>query len=255
MSLRQALRYQGIQSSAFACRIVAHHLFHECLELNKDSPDDDSGELDEAEFWIRHQNLDEALTFAFLSLPEHLRSVDSASVAAVTINIQLHLASICIHRAGSAVVKRRNETIDAFWRTQSRLIPAAQQIFIIVAVIGDINTRFRNPFVPFASFMAASVFLEHYLLTRDVQSEERLNAMMALMISVGKNNAVTASLAVQLAQQVKASGIDPSALDKVCILAAIDVMEFSRTDRLTRHLSIGPGLIGRQHRSWEATVS
>ena len=127
----------------------------------------------------------------------------------------LHLACICLHRAGAAMVKRLGQPIDAFWRTQARLVPAAQEIFTIVAIIGDIDARFRNPFVPFAAFMAASVFLEHYLLMKDASSEERLSVMMALMISVGQHNPVTASLAVQLAHQVKKSGIDPSALDKV----------------------------------------
>lgn len=100
-------------------------------------------------------------------------------------------------------------------RSRSRLLPTAHEIFAIIAVLREVDALFRNPFVAFAAYMAAFVFLEDYAATQTRSSEEKLNALLALMITIGHKNPVTASLAVQMAHELQATGIDPSALDKV----------------------------------------
>ncbi|KAM0245921.1 hypothetical protein ACHAP5_005071 [Fusarium lateritium] len=74
---------------------------------------------------------------------------------------------------------------------------------------------FRNPLVAFAAYMATYVFLEDYIALQTSASEMKMSALMDLMIAIGQENQVTASAAVQMAQQLRKTGIDASAMDKV----------------------------------------
>ncbi|KAM0432073.1 hypothetical protein ACHAQK_009989 [Fusarium lateritium] len=74
---------------------------------------------------------------------------------------------------------------------------------------------FRNPLVAFAAYMATYVFLEDYIASQTSTSEMKMSALMDLMIAIGQENQVTASAAVQMAQELRKTGIDTSAMDKV----------------------------------------
>lgn len=65
--------------------------------------------------------------------------------------------------------------------------------------------------------MATYVFLEDYIGTQNSASEMKMTALMDLMITIGHGNPVTASAAVQMAHELRKTGIDPTAVDKVCI--------------------------------------
>ena len=77
---------------------------------------------------------------------------------------------------------------------------------------------FRNPMVAFAAYMAGFVFLEDFLHSSNQQSEANMGSLMDLMVAIGHQNTVTASLAVQMAYSIRKAGIDASAVDKVCIV-------------------------------------
>ncbi|KAM5341902.1 hypothetical protein ACJ41O_014933 [Fusarium nematophilum] len=215
--LTQVLNGDKSQCSSFACLVIATHLFHECLDHTyQDQPDDNPTDVHNSAFWKRHQDLNNDLATAFVTLPEALRTLALPPNAdAVTINLKLHTATICLHRIGAARAKKHNIPVDVLSGTQARLLPAADAIFGIVASLGDVTAMFRNPMVAFAAYMAAYVFLEDYTTSQDGQSEMKMNALMDLMITIGQHNPVTASVAVQMAHEMRKTGIDPSAVDKV----------------------------------------
>lgn len=97
-----------------------------------------------------------------------------------------------------------------------RVMLSAVQIVTIVALVADISTRFRNPLIAFATYIAAEFFFQDYVASGNRYSEENLAALMDVMIDVGKDNAYTASLAIRLAQALRTSGVDPNATEKVC---------------------------------------
>ncbi|KAI8411902.1 hypothetical protein FOFC_08511 [Fusarium oxysporum] len=168
--------------------------------------------------WQQLQQLDEAVTNAFATLPLDLRCPENMeSPEAVLINLQLHTALICIHQ--SALTRSQVE-MAALPTTKARVMESAVQIMITVALVTDLNTRFRNPLVSFASFIAASFFLSDFLTTGDLQSEANFTALMTVMVEVGKNNMFTASLAVRLAQTLRASGVDQGTVGKVGVMMA-----------------------------------
>lgn len=203
--------------SAHACRVLSSHLFFECLDHTyRDQHEANPSVVEGSEFWRRHYNLNNDLTTTFIMLPEGLRCPSNInSHDAVFVNLQLHTAAICLQRIGAARVKKYNLDPALLSGTQARLLPAAQEIFNIVASLGNINAVFKNPFVAFASYMAAYAFLEEFLATQNRQSEEKMESLLNLMIVIGHQNPVTASLSIQMAHELKRTGVDASAVDKV----------------------------------------
>ncbi|KAF7548714.1 hypothetical protein G7Z17_g6872 [Cylindrodendrum hubeiense] len=222
ITLAEALSRDNSTNSVFGCRMISTHLFHECLDHTyKDHPDPDPSDFQNSVFWKRHGDLNNGLATAFVTLPDRLRtSENNNSPTAVTINLQLHTATICLHRIGVATANKHNIPKEVLSGTQARLLPAAHEIFNIVASFADVNAMFRNPMVAFASYMAGFVFLEDFRDTENRQSETNMGALMDLMVAIGQQNTVTASLAVQMAHTMQKTGIDPSAVEKVKSLMA-----------------------------------
>ena len=217
ITLRQALTYNSSKPSVFSFRVLSMHLFHECLDLNfgrtpTDIPVTDST----AAFWRKYEELDAALAVAFMSLPDRLHCPPNMmNTSAVIINLQLHTASMCIHRAGAVRGLGRPQYEKLVEKTAARNLSSGEQIFAILAGIADIEALFHNAFVPFACFMAGTVFLEDSVMNQSKPSEEKLSALMNLMIAVSRTSAMTASLTIQLAVQLKKTGTDPHAMEKV----------------------------------------
>lgn len=194
--------------STSACRVVAVHLFNECFNFSRGGDDDADNDV-----WQQLQRLDNSLTNAFETLPYHLRCPENMDDAdAVFINLQLHTALICIHRAATT---RSQMDMGTLPQIHERVSVSAVKIMTIVALVTDIATSFRNPLISFATYIAASFFLTDFLASGNRQSEENLTALTDLMIDVGKTNAFTASLAVRLARALRTSGVDPRAVEKV----------------------------------------
>ncbi|KAH6989520.1 binuclear zinc transcription factor [Ilyonectria sp. MPI-CAGE-AT-0026] len=217
ISLADALSRNNSACSIYGCKILAAHLFHECLDHTYQvHPDPDPSDFQNSVFWKRHQDLNNGLARAFITLPDSLRTPGiNNNREAVVINLQLHTATICLHRIGVARANKHNIPREMLSGTQVRLLPAAHEIFNIVASLADVNAMFRNPMVAFASYMAGFVFLEDFLDSGNQQSETKMGSLMDLMVTIGHQNTVTASLAVQMAHAMQRTGIDPSAVTKV----------------------------------------
>ena len=218
ITLHEALRPDSAISSGLAYRVLAGHLFHECLDhTSSDSLDDNPGDIERSTFWKRHRNLDDRLAIMFMVLPDSLQCPSNIhDLTAVFINLVLHTATICLHRAGVARSKQYNIDISVLSRTQARLLIAAQGIVAILTALRDRESLFRQQFAGFSAFMGASVFLEDYARSQNRLSEEGLDILMNLTVQIGSQNPMNASLAVQMAHEIKKSGVDPSALHKVC---------------------------------------
>ncbi|KAM0444555.1 hypothetical protein ACHAQK_002048 [Fusarium lateritium] len=199
LTLKQALKQD---------MVVAVHLFNECFTFSRAIEEDEDNDD-----WQQLQQLDKGVTNAFATLPLHLRCPENMeSPEAVLINLQLHTAMICIHRSAMA---RSQMDMAALPHINSRVMESALQIMMTVALVTDLSTRFRNPLVSFATFIAASFFLTDFLTSGDRQSEENFTALMSIMTEVGKTNMFAASLAVRLAQNLRASGMDLGTVGKV----------------------------------------
>ncbi|KFY48869.1 hypothetical protein V495_00960 [Pseudogymnoascus sp. VKM F-4514 (FW-929)] len=100
-------------------------------------------------------------------------------------------------------------------QSQDRLLLAAKEIHNIFRKVNDLEATLKNPLMAFSVYVAALVFLEAFVSDHNHQSEENLNFLYNILIAVGRTSAISKSLAIQLAMDMRQSGFDASALEKV----------------------------------------
>lgn len=204
MMLNDALMFEPTNRSPFASKVIVMHLLQESFDLGHHQPTN-LGDMEESFFWNNYEHLDRSLEVAAAAL--------ARGGASFTNTLQLNTAVISLYRAATG---RARSATNAAPSLQSKALPAAQEIVTAIALASDINTRFKNPSVSFASFLASSVFLEKYMTERDDASIQNLMALLDVMISVGLYNpGFPASLAVQLARELDRLGVDPLAMERV----------------------------------------
>jgi hypothetical protein len=228
ITLHEALRNETLVCSSLAYQVLVAHTFHECLQHIFVGPSHAEDNSDESMFWKRHHALDNRLAAMFVALPDKLRCPEHIdNHAAVFVNLELHTANICLHRAQAAEMRKRSLSKDLPSSPPERLLASAQEIFAIVAIIHDLEALFLNPLVAFATFMTAFVYLDDLSNFHNPKSEERLLALMDLMVVMAIRNPMTASLAVQLAKELHKSGIDKSAIEKVRMAPTHSASQYS----------------------------
>jgi hypothetical protein len=185
---------------------------HTSQSFPEDNPEDVKNGL----YWKRQRGIDNDLATMLMVLPNNLRlSRSFRRKNAVFINVNIHTAVICLHRA--ALLKIRQLMLPEYLmlRSQARLLPAAEEILNIFRKTTDLDTALKNPMMAFSAYMAALVFLEDFMTDHNHPSEDNLDFLLRIMIAVGNTNAVARSLATQLAIDMKQSGIDSSTMEKV----------------------------------------
>ncbi|KAM0332103.1 hypothetical protein ACHAQA_002375 [Verticillium albo-atrum] len=106
-------------------------------------------------------------------------------------------------------------------QSHSRLIPAAEEILHVFRMTPNLEATLQNATLTFATYMAALVFLENFAAEHSHQSEGNMEFLMGVLISVGRKNAMVASLANQLAIDMHQLGIKSALADKVIRLTNI----------------------------------
>ena len=96
-------------------------------------------------------------------------------------------------------------------------MPASEEILNILRTTTNIELSLKTPINAFTVFMAAMVLIEDFSREESHQTKDNLDFLLSIMISVGRNNAVTRGLAIQLAMEMREVGISSSALEMVRI--------------------------------------
>ena len=125
-------QYSGFASTVVVCRILKAIIHH----VNRPKPYDRPEDLMNGPFWVRHRELDNELSSAFMFLPENLslpRNIRDPT--ALFTNLNLHAAVICLHHA--AIEKaEENGHADTIKRTSvSRLKATAEEVCNIIKLI------------------------------------------------------------------------------------------------------------------------
>jgi hypothetical protein len=100
--------------------------------------------------------------------------------------------------------------------SQERLLPAAEEILSIMRAISHINGVLKSPFVGFSAYTAASVFLDDFRTTQNHESQVNLDFLLDIMVAAAKQNPMIRSLTMQLAFDMKRSGLGQATIEKVC---------------------------------------
>lgn len=211
------IRQGASNYSSYSGKILVSHIFGWNLSHSfRDFPDDSPEDITNGPYWKRHTEIDNTLSTMFMFLPAHLRLPRNfRDQNAIFVNLNLHSSTICLHRAAVAQIMQHDLPEYMLQRSKDRLPPAAEEILIIIRAISHIDGIFKNPFVAFSAYTAASVFMDDFRNMKNHQSENNLEFLLNIMVAAAKQNSITRSLATQLAFDMKRSGIDLSAMEKV----------------------------------------
>lgn len=212
-----AIQQENKGYSSFAGRVLAAHMFHRAIEHTSQSfPDDNPQDIKNGPYWRRQRGIDNDLATMLMFLPSNLRLPRSLRCHnAVFVNVNIHTAIICIHRATVSKIRQLALPEYIVLQSQDRLLLAAEEILNIFRKVNDLDAALKNPLMAFSVYVAALVFLEDFVGDHNHQSEDNLNFLYNILIAVGRTSAITRSLAIQLAMDMRQSGFDASALEKV----------------------------------------
>ncbi|KAM0337440.1 hypothetical protein ACHAPQ_003116 [Fusarium lateritium] len=206
--------------SSFAGRVLTAHIFHRTIEHNSDnSQGQQTQDFSNDTYWKRHSAIDNDLKFMLLMLPKNLcLPANYKNHNAVFVNIMLHTATICLHRAALWKMKSNLQGLPGYMirLSQDRLVPAAEEILNIFRMIPNLNATFANPLICFSAYMASLVFLSSTTPTQpDSQGEENLDFILKIMVAFGDNNLVANAVANEIVKEMKQCGIVSATMDKV----------------------------------------
>lgn len=192
-------------------------MFHRTLEHTSQSfPDDNPQDIKNGPYWRRQRRIDNDLATMLMFLPSNLRLPRGLRCQnAVFVNVNIHTAIICLHKAAVSKINQLTLPEYLMLQSQARLLPAAEEILNIFRIVNDLYSALKNPLMAFSAYVAASVFLDDFMADHNHQSEDNLNFLHNIMIAFGRTNAVTKSLAIQLALDMRQSGFNASAMEKV----------------------------------------
>ncbi|OBS19384.1 hypothetical protein FPOA_11109 [Fusarium poae] len=224
--------------SSFAGRVLTAHIFHRTIEHN--NSDDGRGQgaetLTDDAYWQQHRAIDNDLKFMLLMLPKNLcLPTNYKSHNAVFVNVMLHTATICLHRAALWRMKSNIQGLPSYMirLSQDRLVPAAEEILNIFKMIPELGTTFANPLICVAAYMAALVFLSCTSPAEpDIQSEENLDFILRIMVAFGNNNLVAKTVSFEIVKEMSQCGITSATMCKVDLQDAPVDIPLLATQRL-----------------------
>ena len=161
--LRAAFQGNWPEYSSFAGRVLGAQIFHRVLEHSFNQINELGGRGQMSTFWDQHKAIDDELTLILAFLPSELRLPEhSWDHNALFVNIMLHTAVICLHRAGLGYSGQPPPHELLLSQSQERLVPAAKEIVSVFQMMSNLQAALRNPLIIFAAYVASIVFLEDF---------------------------------------------------------------------------------------------
>ncbi|KAI0392184.1 hypothetical protein F5Y17DRAFT_437371 [Xylariaceae sp. FL0594] len=245
--------------SSFAGSVVVCHLFNQNLKhahrpRGNDSPED----FEYGAYWMRHRDLDNTISSAFMFLPQSFRLPENyRDPTAVNMNLNLHASVICLHHAALERIDANNLPESAKKASQDRLGAAAQEIIDILKLTSNhLNSSPRTPLAALSLFCAASVYT-YFCCCQEEESRappkyvDNLDFILSAMEAIGRTHSMTRSFLRQALLDIDRNGIldtvrVPSAerlMDRVSNAVPHNVPLLART-RLSRHSAAQPPVPG-----------
>ncbi|KAK0732265.1 hypothetical protein B0H67DRAFT_96433 [Lasiosphaeris hirsuta] len=209
---------QGGLLSPFAMRILAaNELLHALDHSARGGSNQDTlGRSPNSQHWHRHREIDTNLVALTHLLPESFDvSRNPRNLDAILVHVCTSMALLHLHRRPSQHMEE----------SAARLLPAAKTILFVVHATASANflaTAIRNPLVPFATYMAASVFLSDCSRSvpahvpgyvpddldqgRNRRSEESLEHLANILVSFAGKSPLARANMLQLAADLQRAG-------------------------------------------------
>ncbi|KAI1857873.1 uncharacterized protein JN550_012948 [Neoarthrinium moseri] len=207
-SLQSLLRQDIEPYSTLTSRVLIAQIFHTAMQQSSAFSLESPLELNNGEYWEKHRAIEQQLTKFQASLPHELRLFQSyGSTEAAFINAMVQASSISLHQCAIWRMHRLGLPIHMMEKSRKRLLVAAEQVVRILKATPDLDVAMRNPILAFSASMAALALLEDFAANSESDGDEGVVFILNIMATIGKENAVTRSLAQQLYARMKEMGV------------------------------------------------
>lgn len=218
--LTSMVHLEGQNISDFAARVLAASYFHQAFQHSVRRPsDDDAVDVQTSLHWKTHRQIDNDLAMLLHCLPDGVKLPKNIRCHhAIFINILIHNAVICLHRAAVATMQKVGASESMMRQSDTRLIAAAEEILNMLRMVPDVGDMLKNPMLAFSLYTASLIFLEQPESDGpNYQRQENLDFTLRLLILAAKTwgNPVTRSMAIQLAADMRGKGLNSAAVEKV----------------------------------------
>ncbi|KAF3021597.1 hypothetical protein E8E14_013711 [Neopestalotiopsis sp. 37M] len=201
--------FKGASYSSFAGAILVCHLFNMILKhVHRPKPDDNPQNYEYGEYWKRHREIDNAISSAFMFLPEHFRLPENyGDPTAVHTNLNYHAALICLHLAALEKIEKYQIPIFAKKASETRLFTAAQEIVNIIKMTSHMKTNPRSPMAAISLYCAAMVFIYQCKDAPTPQRIDNLDFIISAMDAIGREHVITRAFLKQLLLDIDRNNI------------------------------------------------
>jgi len=130
----------GQSAAPMAAAVISGWMLEKCtihLRQAQDIMDD----LQEQHFWLQHQQLDNIVSKALMSLPEHLRAASTQNPLTIFVNMCLHEFTISLFQTASLIAQKSHSKFETAARLRSRARRAAEEIIDIMHSAAYMNIR------------------------------------------------------------------------------------------------------------------
>ncbi|KAH6706351.1 fungal-specific transcription factor domain-containing protein [Leptodontidium sp. MPI-SDFR-AT-0119] len=211
LSLKDLLLDNGASrvTSSFIGTILAVTLMCRNFEhIHAESTPEELGSDKIPGFWKTHRKLDNLLSDAFMCLPEDLRiSERLRDPNAFFLNMTMHAATICLHRAAVQKLSRLEGQSSFLAQSVARCIASARAISTATRLFSQQDLSRINPWTGFCLYIAGLVYCHDLRLSHEPTQDGLSNVtfLLVVMKSIGMYQPITEYFTVQLEIELEAA--------------------------------------------------
>lgn len=115
--------------------------------------DDNPENFEYGKYWVKHRELDNLISSAFMYLPENFRLPQHLKdPVAVSTNLNLHASTVCLHNRAYEMAVEHNLPEHVKMMSKTRLETTAQEIVNIVKLTSHTKAGYVSASYPGNSF-------------------------------------------------------------------------------------------------------
>ncbi|KAK4190125.1 transcriptional activator protein acu-15 [Podospora australis] len=201
--------FNGAGFSTFAGNVLVCSIFNQLMKhCHRPMPDDHPEDPEFGKFWMRHREMDNTLSSAFMFLPERLRLPENITDhIAVQTNLNLHAAVMCLHNVAIEKAEKYGLPDHIKQASKDRSMTSTKQVTEIVKATSQMRHGYKSPLMALSLYCAATVHLMHARDTPGQVDTAGLEILIRCMDTVGKNHIITRAYFNQIMLDLEENGI------------------------------------------------
>lgn len=181
-SLQDAVSRRLVRSAApLSAAVLSAWVLEKCT-LHLRQAQHVKNDVQQQQFWLQHQQLDNMISRTLMSLPEQLRAATTREPLALFVSMCLHEFTISLFQAAILLAHKSPSKLDSVAGLRSRARRAAEEIIDIVRSKASMDIRRMSTFTPSCLYVAATVYIND--LSSGFEVEHAREALLFILHTI-----------------------------------------------------------------------